>query len=95
MCAEDLKDPMTKKAYRKRTKLVHSSGILDYLLRNYRQCTRRHVHQVIEGTTRYRDAQGHWRSINRSTFAGWYTRPFCEDVLSSFEQEFALRDAAG
>ena len=44
------------------------------------------THQVIEGTIRYKDVQGRWRSINRSTFAGWYTRPFCEDVLSSFEQ---------
>ena len=95
MCSEDLKDPTTKKAYRKMSKFVHSYCILDYLLRNHRQCNHRHAHQVIEGTTRYQDATGRWRSINRSTFAGWYTRSFCEDILSSFEQEFAIRDATG
>ena len=42
--------------------------------------------------TRYKGHTGKWRTINRSTFAGWYTRPFCEDVVDSFTQEFAIRD---
>ena len=94
MCTEDLKDPYNKLPYRKRTKLNHTSGILDHLLTTYRQCDSTHQHQPIEGTTQYKDSVGKWRTINRSTFAGWYTRPFCEDIVDSFTQEFAIRDAA-
>ena len=42
--------------------------------------------------TRYKDAQGVWRAIGRSTFAGWYTRPFADDIVERYEQEFALED---
>ena len=92
MCTEDLADPYNKLPCRKRTKLNHTSGILAHLLTKYRQCPGDHNHQPIEGMTRYKDSTGRWRTINRSTFAGWYTRPFCEDVVDSFTQEFAIRD---
>ena len=71
----------------------HTSGILDHLLTEYRQCAQDHDHQAIEGMTKFQDHTGRWRTINRSTFAGWYTRPFCEDVIDSVTQEFALQDA--
>ena len=94
MCSEDLCDPYNGLPYRKRTKLNHTSGILHHLLENYRQCDETHVHQPIEGMTKYRDAKGNWKTINRTTFAGWYTRPFCEDIVDGFTQEFAIRDQA-
>jgi hypothetical protein len=53
-----------------------------------------HQHQPIEQTTKYQDATEKWITVNQSTFAGWYTRPFCEDVIDSFSQEFAIQDAA-
>ena len=93
MCTEGLKDPVNGLPYRKRTKCNHTSGILDHLLTEHRQCPKDHEHQPIEGMTKYKDHTGKWRTINRSTFAGWYTREFCEDVVDNFTQEFALQDA--
>ena len=86
MCSEGLKDPDSGLPMRKRTKLNHTSGILHHLLTEHRQCSQDHDHQPIEGATRFQDANGVWRSINRSTFAGWYTRDFATDVMDSFTQ---------
>ena len=94
MCTADLKDLYNKLPYRKRMKLNHTSGILDHLLTTCSQCDSTHQRQPIEGTTQYKDSAGKWRTIHRSTFAGWYTPPFCEDIVDSFTQEFAIRDAA-
>ena len=89
MCTEGLQDPLNKLPYRKRTKLNHTSGILHHLMTTYRQCDASRQHQPIEQTNKYQDATGKWRTVNRSTFAGWYTIPFREDVIDSFSQEFA------
>ena len=39
-------------------------------------------------------ADGRWKSINTSVFAGWYTLKFCEYVISAFEEEFRLEEEA-
>ena len=86
MCTEDLQDPQSQLPYRKRTKLNHTSGILHHLMTNYRQFPGDHQHEPIEGNTKYQSYDGTWKTINRSTFAGWYTKPFCDDIIDSFTE---------
>ena len=89
MCNEDaagLKDPPTHRPIRKRTKLSHSSGILHMRFKDWK-CPGHTNHRQIEGQTKMRLADGTWKSIKTSVFAGWYARRFCDNVIPLFEAE--------
>jgi hypothetical protein len=92
MCSVGLTCPETEFLMRKRTKLNHTSSILHEFFEEFRQCSKDHQHQSIEGHTRYLNERGEWRTISRGVFAGWYTPQFCSDVISCFEEEFAKQD---
>ena len=51
-------------------------------------------HKVIGGQTRIRLADGRWKTINISTFAGWYTPKFCKNVIDAFDEESIVQDLA-
>ena len=91
MCQFGLKDPYNQKPYRHRTKLCHNSRAVHEAMRKL--CPGKHEHQVTKGTTHYRDESGDWKSIPRSTFAGWYTPRFCQSLLSALAEEFRARRA--
>ena len=91
--AAGLKDPPTGRPIRKRTKLNHTSGVLHDRLHNLKSPAGKE-HKVIEGQTKVKLHDGTWKTVNMSTFAGWYTPKFCKNVIDAFEEEFRLEDAA-
>ena len=89
MCQFGLKDPESEIAMQKRTKLVHSSKRLHNLLNKRGLCPGKHKHQRIGGRTRYVNENGILKSIDRSKYAGWYTKEFCDAIIDGFAEEFS------
>ena len=86
MCQFGLKDPFDKRPYRHRTKLVHNSPGVHRRLSKL--CPGTHEHAVTGGNTYIRQ-DGAWKSIDKSKFAGWYTKKFCNAVLDGIEEDMS------
>ena len=52
-----------------------------------------HKHQHLEGATHFQLPDGIWTTVNRTTFAGWYTDKFCDAILDAYEKHFHAIDS--
>ena len=51
-----------------------------------------HKHQGIEGSTKiWNPEKQKYTNISRSVVAGWYTKEFCERVITGFEEEMCWK----
>ena len=81
MCMYQLRCPETKAHLRKRTWLCsNSSGVMR---KACTKCDTQHSHKTIEGSVRLPSG----RRVRLSAFAGGYTRPFSEAVITGMEMD--------
>jgi len=91
LCNWDFKDPENGLFYRKRSLLnTDSHYVFDAM---HRYCAGKHRHQHLEGATHFQTPDGIWTTVNRTTFAGWYTDKFCDAILDAYEKHFHAVDS--
>ena len=69
---------------------MHGSRILHEKLSKL--CPGKHEHEITQGATKMKLPDGTWKSIDKTRFAGWYTKRFCDAVVEALTEEFMHRD---